>query len=81
MKTEDYLLTTVDNKFNPFVQYDAWEREDHRLGYDTPIVMARLGAFSNDMPYDEYEAEYDDVANRMINMLPAVYTKVYRNKK
>lgn len=79
-KKDDYLLTTVDNKFDPFTQYNDWFSEDHRLGYDTPAVMARLGAFSNDMPEDEYNLEYEDVSNRMLALFPSLYKKVYRSK-
>lgn len=77
----EFLLTTVDNKFDPFTQYEDWEREDHRLGYDTPSVMARIGAFSNDMPYDEYSNEYEDVSNRLMNLFPSLYRKAYPNSK
>ena len=78
-KNDDFLLTTVDNKFDPFTQYEDWFSEDHNLGYDTPSVMARLGAFSNDMPPDEYDREYEDVSNRMIALFPSLYRKKYRS--
>lgn len=33
-------LTTSDNHCDPFVDYDAWEAEDRRLGHNTEQKIA-----------------------------------------
>lgn len=38
----EFMLTTVDNPFNPFTQFDEWYAYDTRLGYNTPSLLARL---------------------------------------
>ena len=57
-----YLLTTVDNKFNPFVDFDGWLAEDRRLGYNIPGMVDRLLVTSDELS-DETQAElyYDTI--------------------
>lgn len=39
---EDMQLSTLDNPFNPFNDYERWSSYDRRLGYDTDRLVARL---------------------------------------
>ena len=32
---DDFMLTTTDNPFNPWIDFDTWYAEDIRLGHDT----------------------------------------------
>jgi hypothetical protein len=43
----EYMLTTVDNPFDPFTQFDEWYVWDQGAGYCTPGLLARL-AFTSD---------------------------------
>lgn len=38
---EDVMLTTYDNSYNPFTDFNRWYKEDIRLGHDTCGVLAR----------------------------------------
>jgi hypothetical protein len=46
---EDYMLTTVDNPFDPFTQYDQWYWWDFYAGYHTPGALARIANVTEDM--------------------------------
>lgn len=35
-------ITTVDNRYDPSVDYDAWKAEDMRLGYNSEAYLARV---------------------------------------
>ncbi len=48
-----FLLTTVDNPYNPFTQWSKWYYEDQRLGHDTPGLLARFSSASNESFNDE----------------------------
>jgi len=39
-----FLLSTSDNRYSPFTQWQAWYLEDLRLGYDTTGLLARMTA-------------------------------------
>jgi len=48
-----FLLSTSDNRYSPFTNYQAWYLEDLRLGYDTVGLLARMTANAQ---------EYNDIA-------------------
>lgn len=35
-------LSTVDNKYDPTIDFDAWQNEDDRLGHDCNGKLARI---------------------------------------
>ena len=37
-----YMITTTDNPWNPFTDYDAWNAYDERCGYNTARTLAAL---------------------------------------
>lgn len=47
--SNEYMLTTVDNPFDPFTQFDEWLVWDHNAGYDTPALLDRVANQSDEM--------------------------------
>jgi hypothetical protein len=47
--TTEYMLTTFDNPFNPFTQFDEWLTWDTKAGYNTSAFLARITAYSNEL--------------------------------
>ena len=35
-------VTTLDNPFNPFTNFDEWKQRDEELGYDTCETLDRI---------------------------------------
>jgi hypothetical protein len=46
----EYMLTTVDNPYNPFVDFNAWLSYDIRMGYNTASFLARVAMLPDDLP-------------------------------
>ena len=44
------MLTTVDNPFNPFTQFDEWFAFDCQKGYYTCNLLARVAKLSDELP-------------------------------
>lgn len=44
----EHMLTTVDNPFDPFTQFDEWLTFDTQAGYNTPGMLARVAKVSPD---------------------------------
>jgi len=44
-----HMLTTVDNPYNPFTQWDEWFAYDSEKGYSTPGFLARIANTSDEM--------------------------------
>ena len=77
--TEDFMLTTYDNQFNPFTQFAAWLKEDHRLGHNCCELLAIVSAPS-DILSDELEEKNTIYAmDLIVNREPTIYRKVRKS--
>lgn len=72
-----FALTTVDNPYDPFTQFDAWYRYDEDMGYHSCAYLARIARTSDQLsPYEndqEVERAIDDIIK--YNLL-GIYKKV-----
>ena len=73
---KEVWVTTVDNPFDPFTQWDAWYRYDEKCGYHTCGRLARLSRNSNELS----ETETDQAITQAILTLIDLYEPfgVYR---
>ena len=58
-KATDILLTTKDNEFNPFTDYDNWKQFDQEYGYNTEAYVMRV------FGYPDADELADDIASRL----------------
>lgn len=45
----EHMLTTVDNPFNPFTEFDQWRNFDESSGYYSLPLLGRVVVTSNDL--------------------------------
>lgn len=45
----EYMLTTVDNPYDPFTEYDEWFNFDVSHGYNSTALLARVVVNSDDI--------------------------------
>lgn len=51
------MLTTVDNPYDPFTQWDEWLAWDDAAGYCTPGLLARITRMSSELSEgDQHQA-------------------------
>ena len=50
---EAYMLTTLDNPFNPFIQFSDWKRFDEDHNHYTCALLDRLTFTSNNLSDEE----------------------------
>jgi hypothetical protein len=48
-----YALTTLDNPYNPFDQFDEWYNYDTLRGYNTCGYIARIAKTSDEMSEEQ----------------------------
>lgn len=73
----DIRLTTIDNPFNPFTQWDEWNRFDEDKKYFTNNYLARIARTSDDMSEEEYNNAIDDAIEEIVKFnILGVYRKV-----
>lgn len=76
MATE-HMLSTVDNPWNPFTQFDEWNEFDERAGYFTTQYLARLTLSSPDLSEADQSIAIESAIDEAIkeNIL-GIYKKV-----
>jgi hypothetical protein len=75
----EFMLTTVDNPFDPFTQFDEWLAYDIGSGYNSCGFLARVAKVSNDLsPADQAQAIQDAIDEIVDENVLGVWKKVAR---
>lgn len=72
------MLTTFDNPFNPFEDFNNWYMFDIEKGYNTCGYLDRITNVSNDMTEHEIELENERAIDEIIKYdFRNIYKKVF----
>lgn len=72
-------ITTVDNPFDPFDDFDHWYKFDCDQGYNSCSYLARLTHTSDSLSEVEYNKEVERAIDKIITYDPTkMYKKVVR---
>ncbi len=75
----NFSITTIDNPFNPFVDFDNWFLFDVEKNYYTLSKLARLSKVTDSMSSKEEAKEVERAIERLIEIDPLdLYVKVYK---
>ena len=71
------MLTTTDNPFDPFTQFDEWYAFDVDHGYNTCAYLARIARSSNELSEDEEDRVVEQAVDEILEFnLLGIYKKV-----
>lgn len=77
----DYRLTTIDNPFDPFEEFNDWFLFDIEKGYNSCDLLARFASTSSEMTDEENEEENERAINEILNIDPTgLYIRVEKGK-
>lgn len=75
----DICLTTVDNPFSPFSQWENWFDFDVSKGYNTCSLLARIARSSDELSDADEEQIVEDAINEIVSVNAlGLYKKVKR---
>lgn len=77
----DCALTTIDNPYDPFTQFDSWYQYDDEKGYGTCAYLARIASTSPDLPEEQNEEEIERAMDEICYFNPLLYVKVKESEK
>lgn len=60
------MLTTIDNPFDPFTEFDQWFQFDEEKGHHTCQFLARISRASSDMSEEDYEIENERAIDEIV---------------
>ena len=75
------MLTTVDNPFDPFTNFDEWYAFDAAMGYDSCSYLSRIAFYSDDLSDKENDLLTEFAIDEIVTLNPlGIYKKVTRSE-
>lgn len=72
------MLTTFDNPYNPFDQFDEWFLFDMNQGYNTCSYLSRVANLPNDLSDEEEKIATEEAIDSIIlHDFMNIYKKIY----
>ena len=76
---KECMLSTVDNPYNPFEQFDEWFAFDTQKGYDSCSRLMRIAQTSEELSEEETDFEIERAIDQIIKYdFTNTYKKVVR---
>jgi hypothetical protein len=77
---EDQLITTIDNPYNPFTQFDEWYDFDTLQGYHTCSYLSRLVSVQDEQTDNELSVHINRAVDQIFKEnITGMYAKVTRS--
>ena len=61
-----HMISTTDNPFNPFTQFDEWYHWDLAAGYASLGLLARLTVTSDDLSEADQSVAIENAIDEMV---------------
>ena len=76
------MLTTIDNPYDPFDDFDRWLEFDMSMNYNSCPLLARICNTSNELGDEQYIHDVEIAIDEIIEMDPfKIYKKIVRDIK
>ena len=80
MAETEYMLTTVDNPFDPFTRFDEWFAFDESMGYGTSSFLDRVAMVSDELSEPDAARAIQEAIDEIIREnVSGMWRKVSRN--
>lgn len=77
---EELWLTTIDNPFNPFTDFDRWYEYDESHGYHSLQILGRICNVSHNLNDNDYNEEANSAIIDFIQSNPfGIFIKVTKS--
>lgn len=63
----EHMLTTVDNPFDPFTQFDEWMAYDSQMGYNTLSFLDRVAFVSNELSEPDQALAIEEAIEQIVS--------------
>lgn len=62
------MLTTLDNPYSPYTQFQEWDRYDRQMGYNTLAYQARVTVWSDDLSEGEQNRAISEAISEILDL-------------
>ncbi|HMT88052.1 MAG TPA: hypothetical protein PKC73_00330 [Dermatophilaceae bacterium] len=79
--TEEFMLSTIDNPYNPFDHYDEWLVYDETHGYYSNSLLGRILITSEELSQADQDLDVERAIDEIVkeNAL-GLHVKVYKGQ-
>ena len=78
----EVMLSTTDNPYNPFDEFDAWYNYDVRHGYNSCAYLSRIAKTADALPDNLNEIEIERAIDEIVELnINGLYFKVNREMR
>lgn len=64
--TKQVMITTTDNPFSPFTEFEEWRRFDEASGYYTLPYLARVTRSSDELSFADQELAIEQAIDEIV---------------
>jgi len=79
MPNKEVFITTYDNPYDYFKQFDEWLAFDRSMGYYTLEYLARIVRDAPDLSEEQENEEVEAAIDSIIEWNGSLYKKIYSN--
>jgi hypothetical protein len=80
MKANDeVMLTTINNPFNPFTQFDNWLNFDYMNGTECCGMIARIAKCSEALSDELNDIEIEKAMDSIVDSMPGYFIKLHKS--
>lgn len=72
----EYMLTTRDNPYSPFTQFELWFKYDMIHGYNSLGLLNETSVVTSVRSDELNEKDVNDAIDYIVNKNPLIYKKV-----
>ena len=80
-KDSEFMITTLDNPYNPFENFDLWNQYDQAKQYFTLSYLGRIVDYTGCVNEEQRRAARESAIEEIIENNPLqIYCKVYKDE-
>ena len=72
----DYMVTTYDNPYDPFMQFNLWFKYDMMLGHNCCGILNETANVNSVQSENLNEKDVEDAIDYIVKQNPTIYKKV-----
>lgn len=77
----EHMLTTIDNPFNPFVDFDSWYSFDEAKGYQSSGLLARIVKTSHELSEADQSVAIEQAIDEIVKEnVSGIHVKITRDE-
>ena len=76
------MVTSIDNPFDPFTQFEDWFAFDEGKGYYTCNYLARIAKTSDELSQKDEDLAIETAIDEIVSMnILGIYKKVFKEEQ